>query len=457
MDWRFSMLAAAKLLRWRDSKIEGTGRVEVGCFAETDPDRPGYIVDVHMVKQVCTPATTKFDDAALANYMRDGCEGRLNREGKKLAPKDFFRVWIHTHPSNAVGPSGVDEETFAKVLGHLPSCVMMILGTEGKLGISMKLRGENGIVLRSGPAETVLGALVDFWSPHTLTAADYEKADADYKTLVSEPVREIIGKKTGAIGGTGTGEFSVFMGPLDGRSDTSDTTAADTKQRTTEEPPKEQPSPIKFAGSATELANWQLIKDFVAASVETGEYQGKRVPFADATVRLTIGDKMALTHDSPSIHALVKAALADKTVSDPLDRIMEGWVQGADDPADRRELLRESLIGVVLPAGKDGGYPLLKKMEGYQWVPMAIRRSWDTVTPATVGQITGWIVCCPMDMATSAELKMIVEESEKAGFAPGWWIACTDHANPGELIVEPCQQMDMGYICMTDEAKLLQT
>lgn len=112
---RFSPTAWAKLRFLRDA-----GDTEIGGFGLSAADDPLYLEDVLPLKQRCTPVTVKFDDAALADLYDELVD-------RGLAPQQFARVWIHTHPGNCPLPSSVDEATFRRVFGRTQWSVMAIL------------------------------------------------------------------------------------------------------------------------------------------------------------------------------------------------------------------------------------------------------------------------------------------------------------------------------------------
>jgi len=93
---------------------------EVSGFAITDPDNPQRITDFALVKQTVSAAYTEMDDEGIADYVQEQIT-----QGREI--KDFFRIWIHTHPSGVTSPSTTDEETFRRVFGDCPWSVMVIV------------------------------------------------------------------------------------------------------------------------------------------------------------------------------------------------------------------------------------------------------------------------------------------------------------------------------------------
>src|ERR1022692_5330710 len=64
--------------------------------------------------------TVVMEDEAIADFS-DRCVDQ------GLLPQNYLRIWCHTHPGSSPEPSGVDEETFARVFGSCDWAVMFIL------------------------------------------------------------------------------------------------------------------------------------------------------------------------------------------------------------------------------------------------------------------------------------------------------------------------------------------
>ena len=110
------------------SKIVFLSRVdenECGGFGITDGDDPFLVVDVQMVKQEVSPVTVEFDgDDVMLRFwpeMRDA----------GLAPHQYSRIWIHTHPGNSPHPSSTDEEQLSEYFGSQDYAIMFILAEQG--------------------------------------------------------------------------------------------------------------------------------------------------------------------------------------------------------------------------------------------------------------------------------------------------------------------------------------
>jgi hypothetical protein len=117
---RFTPTAWAKLLFLRD-----LGDTEVGGFGISSATDLLLIEDFVLVPQFCTVLTVAFSDEAVADFFDRQIDlGRL--------PAQFGRIWIHTHPGDCAEPSGVDEETFARVFGRCDWAVMAIVARGGQ-------------------------------------------------------------------------------------------------------------------------------------------------------------------------------------------------------------------------------------------------------------------------------------------------------------------------------------
>lgn len=117
---RFTPYAWAKWQYLRD-----LGDTEIACFGLSAEHDPLRIVELAMVKQKATAVSVAFDDEAIADYFDHQCDAGLPVER-------FFRTWLHTHPGHSAEPSGLDEETFARVFGDCHWSVMGILAHGGQ-------------------------------------------------------------------------------------------------------------------------------------------------------------------------------------------------------------------------------------------------------------------------------------------------------------------------------------
>jgi proteasome lid subunit RPN8/RPN11 len=117
---RFSPTAWAKLLYFRD-KMDN----EIGGFGITEAEDLLFVKEFTTVKQEVTGVSVKFDDRAVADFFDSQVD--LGRR-----PEQFARIWLHTHPGDSPGPSGVDEETFQRVFGSCQWAVMFILAQKNK-------------------------------------------------------------------------------------------------------------------------------------------------------------------------------------------------------------------------------------------------------------------------------------------------------------------------------------
>ena len=118
---QFSPYVWAKLLYFRDK-----GSTEIGGFGIVSLDNPFYVYDFVTIKQQVTSVSTSFDDTAVADFFDQQTElGRI--------PKEFARVWLHTHPAIGAKPSGTDERTFFDVFGKCDWAIMFILAKDGEM------------------------------------------------------------------------------------------------------------------------------------------------------------------------------------------------------------------------------------------------------------------------------------------------------------------------------------
>ena len=161
---RFSPTAWAKLLFLRDY-----GPTEVGGFGIAETDDPLLVTDVQLVTQACTSVSVQFDDGAVADF--------FDREvDHGLLPSQFARIWIHTHPGESAEPSGVDENTFARVFGASDWSIMFILAQFGETYARLQFS--------AGPAgELLIPVQVDYGQSF---AASAEAAwEAEYQANVA--------------------------------------------------------------------------------------------------------------------------------------------------------------------------------------------------------------------------------------------------------------------------------
>src|SRR5262245_30418285 len=116
---RFSPYAWAKLLFLRDRRPN-----EVGGFGLTTSQDLLFVHDIRLVRQQVSSVSVRFDDMAVADFFDEQVDNGL-------APEEFGRIWLHTHPGNSAFPSLTDEETFGRCFGHSDWAVMAILAAEG--------------------------------------------------------------------------------------------------------------------------------------------------------------------------------------------------------------------------------------------------------------------------------------------------------------------------------------
>jgi len=133
---RFSPTAWAKLLFMRDA-----GDTEVGGFGICSGEDLLLVNDFRLVRQRTTSISVVFEDDAVADFYDEQVDaGR--------APKQFGRIWIHTHPGDCPRPSHTDEETFADAFGSSDWSVMFILAQGGASYARLKFNvGPGGSLL----------------------------------------------------------------------------------------------------------------------------------------------------------------------------------------------------------------------------------------------------------------------------------------------------------------------
>ncbi len=154
---RFTPDAWAKLLWLRDR-----GPTEIGGFGITDPEDPLRVIEFVTVRQHCTAASVQFEDEAVAEFFEDQLEA-----GRR--PEQCGRCWIHTHPGHSATPSGLDEETFARVFGVCDWAVMAIVAKGGACYARLRCNVGPGAALE-------LPIRVDFTPPfHASNEEDWER------------------------------------------------------------------------------------------------------------------------------------------------------------------------------------------------------------------------------------------------------------------------------------------
>jgi proteasome lid subunit RPN8/RPN11 len=159
---RFSPTAWAKLLYLRDC-----GQTEVGCFGISSKTRRLLIEDVQLVRQSCTAVSVVFDDASAADFFdRQVDQGRH--------PRQFARIWLHTHPGNSALPSLTDEDTFDRVFGRADWSVMFILARGGQTYARLQCNGR----------QTDLEVGIDWNRP--FPGSDFAGWEAEYLANVVE-------------------------------------------------------------------------------------------------------------------------------------------------------------------------------------------------------------------------------------------------------------------------------
>ena len=121
------------------------GPTEVAAFGLSSPHDPLHLDDVLVVKQRTSPVSVAFDDGAVADLFDEMAD-------LGVAPAQFARIWLHTHPGASVEPSGTDEATFARAFGACDWAVMAILGRTGRVSARLTFGAGPGGSLDLGTA-----------------------------------------------------------------------------------------------------------------------------------------------------------------------------------------------------------------------------------------------------------------------------------------------------------------
>jgi hypothetical protein len=132
---RFTPTAWAKLLFFCHY-----GDTEIGGFGISDPADLLLIRDFRSIHQVVSSVTVSFDDVAVADFYDE--QVALGRQ-----PREFSRIWLHTHPGESPTPSHTDEETFDRVFGDCDWAVMAILAKGGRTYARLRFHAGPGASL----------------------------------------------------------------------------------------------------------------------------------------------------------------------------------------------------------------------------------------------------------------------------------------------------------------------
>jgi len=92
---------------------------EAGAFGLSKTSSPLHILDIGIPHQTVSGTSVEFDDDKIAQYTDE-----MYMAG--FEPGESSRIWIHTHPAGINGPSGTDEDTFAKIFGNYDWGAMVI-------------------------------------------------------------------------------------------------------------------------------------------------------------------------------------------------------------------------------------------------------------------------------------------------------------------------------------------
>ena len=169
----FSPYAWAKLLFLRDC-----GGTEIGAFAISNPRKLLLVEDLVVVRQQTTSVTVQFDDEAVAEFFEEqasgGTSGRTSGGGGRH-PRQFGRIWVHTHPGNSASPSSTDDETFDRVFGGCDWAVMFILARAGETYARLRIGQGLGVAI---PLDVEVDYTTEF------TGSDFRKWQKEYEANV---------------------------------------------------------------------------------------------------------------------------------------------------------------------------------------------------------------------------------------------------------------------------------
>lgn len=118
--------------------------VEISGFGISPPDNLLYVMDFMTVLQENTGVSTEMDDEAVGKYF----DAQVNA-GRQ--PREFARIWIHTHPGFSAepsnGPTG-DENTMENVFADADWRIMVIVANRGVISARMDHVVMGGMVIK---------------------------------------------------------------------------------------------------------------------------------------------------------------------------------------------------------------------------------------------------------------------------------------------------------------------
>lgn len=104
--------------------LRDVGETEIGGFGISRAGDLLYVEEVVLIPQRSSVVSVAFEDLAVAEFFED-------QVARGHPPREFARIWIHTHPGQCPRPSGTDEETFDRVFGSCDWALMFILARHG--------------------------------------------------------------------------------------------------------------------------------------------------------------------------------------------------------------------------------------------------------------------------------------------------------------------------------------
>lgn len=105
---------------------------ECGCYGVTSLDDPLTVLDLYIPTQEVTTAFVSFTE--------DLAETTDNFLDRNVQPRQWQRIWIHTHPGNSASPSSKDVETFDQLMSGCDYSIMFILARDESWSCRLRTR-----------------------------------------------------------------------------------------------------------------------------------------------------------------------------------------------------------------------------------------------------------------------------------------------------------------------------
>ena len=146
------------------------GKTEVGGMGITY-ENPLCIREFHLVEANCTPASVEFTESGIADFFD-------KMDERNLQPNQYFRIWIHTHPTFSPKPSGTDENTFNETFGTTDFAIMLIVASANSTYARIRMT-VNGITIQQEA-----NVQIDWQIP--CEASDINSWEDEYKQNIKE-------------------------------------------------------------------------------------------------------------------------------------------------------------------------------------------------------------------------------------------------------------------------------